>query len=57
MPSEILIIIRIVDFELQYKLQDVILKLETTQNASGLLVAIATSIIHQSLPGNSLFTY
>ena len=39
MPSEVLIIIRIFDFELQFKLQDVIPKLETTLNASGPLVA------------------
>ena len=40
MPSEILIIIRIFDFELHLKLQDVIPKLETTLNASGPLVTI-----------------
>ena len=57
MPSEILIIIRIFDFELQFKLQDVTPKLETTLNASGPLVAIATLIIHQSHPCNNLFTY
>ena len=56
MPSEILIIIRIFDFELQFKLPDVIPKLETTLYASGPLVAIATLIVHQSLPCNSLFT-
>ena len=57
MPSEILIIIRKFDFELQFKLQDVIPELETTLNASGPLVAIATLTIHQLLPCNSLFTY
>ena len=40
MPSEVLLIIGIFDFELQFKLQDVIPKLETTLNASGGLVAI-----------------
>ena len=40
MPSEVLIIIGILDFELQFKLQDVIPKLETTLNASGPLIAI-----------------
>ena len=49
MPSEILVIIWIFNFELQFKLQDVIPKFETTLNASGPLVAIATLIIHQSL--------
>ena len=34
MPSEVLIIIGIFDFELQFKLQDVIPKLETTLKAS-----------------------
>ena len=41
MPNEILIIIRIFDFKLQFKLQNVIPKLETTLDASGPLVAIA----------------
>ena len=40
MPSEVLIIIGIFDFELQFKLQDVIPKLETTLNALGPLIAI-----------------
>ena len=40
MPSEVLLIIGIFDFELQFKLQDVIPKLKTTLNASGRLVAI-----------------
>ena len=57
MPCEILFIIRVFDFELQFKLQDVIPELETTLNASCSLVAIATLIIHQSLACNSLFTY
>ena len=39
MPSKVLIIIGIFDFELQFKLQDVISKLETTLNALGPLVA------------------
>ena len=40
MPSEVLIIIGIFDFEIQFKLQDVIPKLETILSASGPLVAI-----------------
>ena len=40
MLSEVLIIIGIFDFELQFKLQDVIPKPETTPNASGPLGAI-----------------
>ena len=40
MPSEVLIIIGRFDFEIQFKLQDVIPKLETTLSASGPLVAI-----------------
>ena len=55
MPSEVLIIIGIFDFELQFKLQGVIPKLETTLNASDSLIAISTLIIHQLLPYRSLY--